>query len=181
MVSLLQGGVLQQGGVWADLGAGSGNFTRALCELLGADGLIYAVDRDRRAFDRLTTLAAERLPHCASIKPMLGDFTRPLELAELDGILMTNALHFVPNQADVLRRIGWCLRPGGWLLLVEYDVRGMLPWVPWAVPFERFQQVGIEAGFSTPTLVGMRRSPTSGIDMYAALATRRARQESEQQ
>lgn len=180
MVRLLQDGVLHKGGVWADLGAGTGNFTRALSELVGQDGLIYAIDRDRRAFERLGALAAEKQQYHASIRPMLGDFTRPLDLAQLDGILIANALHFVRDQVNVLQQIGWYLRPGGSLLIVEYDVRGTLPWVPWSVPFERFQQVSVAANFSTPTLVGMRRSPTSGIDMYAALAIRGPQKQSQQ-
>jgi len=45
-VRLLQDGVTP-GGVWADLGAGSGAFTLALAELLGPGGEVIAVDRDR--------------------------------------------------------------------------------------------------------------------------------------
>ena len=46
MIELIRGGVPGAGGVWADLGAGTGNFTWALRELLGTHGLIYSVDRD---------------------------------------------------------------------------------------------------------------------------------------
>ena len=48
-VSLLRGGVPAPGGVWADLGSGTGAFTLALADLLGPTGVIYSVDRDAGA------------------------------------------------------------------------------------------------------------------------------------
>src|SRR3712207_5600619 len=170
MVALIRGGVPGPGGTWADLGAGSGNFTRALAELLGPEGTIYAVDRDARSVNRQRAAVAQG--KAAVIRPKEGDFTRPLDLPPLDGVLMANALHFVSDQAAVLASVAAYLRPGGRLLLVEYDVRAGVGWVPFPVPFERFQLLAAPAGLSTPTLVGSRRSPSSGIVMYAAVAVR---------
>jgi ubiquinone/menaquinone biosynthesis C-methylase UbiE len=45
MMALIRPAVPGEGGSWADLGAGAGNFTRALGNLLGPKGTIYAVDR----------------------------------------------------------------------------------------------------------------------------------------
>ena len=45
-VTLLRGGVSAPGGVWADLGSGTGAFTLALSDLLGLSGTIYSVDKD---------------------------------------------------------------------------------------------------------------------------------------
>ena len=171
MVALIRAGVPGPGGTWADLGAGSGNFTRALAELLGPEGTIYAVDRDASAINRQRVAVTQRNA-AAAIRPQEGDFTRPLDLPPLDGVLMANALHFVSDQAAVLASVAAYLRPGGRLLLVEYDVRAGVGWVPFPVPFERFQLLARPAGLSTPTLVGTRRSPSSGIVMYAAVALR---------
>ena len=44
-INLLRPANLSQGGVWADFGAGSGAFTLALRELIGANAVIYAVDK----------------------------------------------------------------------------------------------------------------------------------------
>ena len=49
MVALIRGGVSEPGGNWADLGAGTGNFSWALAELIGPQGTIYAIDRDAKA------------------------------------------------------------------------------------------------------------------------------------
>ena len=48
-VDLLRGGVPTVGGLWADLGSGGGAFTLALAELIGPEGAILSVDKDRRA------------------------------------------------------------------------------------------------------------------------------------
>ena len=48
-VALIRAGVGEQGGRWADIGAGEGAFTLALADLLGPGGQIIAVDRDAGA------------------------------------------------------------------------------------------------------------------------------------
>src|SRR5689334_20911542 len=54
LVALLKDGVGERGGRWADLGAGEGNFTRALADLLGPEAQIIAVDKDRGAMRSIT-------------------------------------------------------------------------------------------------------------------------------
>lgn len=174
MVALIRDGVPDPGGVWAELGAGTGNFTWALRELLGPRGAIYAVDRDARAIARQRELLAGAEPG-AAIRLLQADFTRPLDLPALDGLLMANALHFVRDQPAMLARAAGYLRPGGRLLLVEYDLADPRTWVPFPVAFERFQSLAAGAGFGAPALVGRRRSPSSGVVMYAAAAFKPAR------
>lgn len=170
MVALIRGGVGEPGGVWADLGAGTGNFTWALNELLGADGTIYAVDRDGKAITQQRR-ALEGMPD-ARIYPRQADFTGRLDQPALDGVLMANALHFVRDQARTLEQVARYLRPGGRLLLAEYEVGVGIRWVPFPVSFERFKELAKTVGLVTPTVVGSRRSPSSGMVMYAAMARR---------
>ncbi|HBY95359.1 MAG TPA: class I SAM-dependent methyltransferase [Chloroflexi bacterium] len=171
MIALIRAGVPEPGGTWADLGAGTGNFTWALRALLGPRGTIYAIDRDAKAIRRQRELFAQAEPG-AAILPVQADFTCPLDLPPLDGVLMANALHFVRDQAAALTQVARYLRPGGRFLLVEYDVHRAGPWVPFPLPFERFQLLAPLVGLSAPALVGTRRSPSSGITMYASVAVR---------
>ncbi len=166
MINLIRPGVEQGREVWADLGAGTGNFSRALAVLLGPTVTIYAVDRSPSALAGLRAVLAPT----ATLIPVVGDFTRSLDLPILDGILMANALHFVRDQLHVLRHLVRYLRPGGRFLVVEYAVREALRWVPYPVPFDRFQVLAAGAELAPPTLVGRRLSPSSGIEMYAAVA-----------
>ena len=160
---------------WAELGAGSGTFTRALALLLGPGGRLYAVDRDRRAVDALRSVAGREHGRAAAVTPVLADFTQPLALLALDGVLLANALHFVHDgaQRDVLARVADYLRPGGRLVVAEYDGRSPSRWVPYPVPLARFRALAAEVDLGDVELVGERRSAYGGR-LYAAVAARPA-------
>ncbi len=167
MVGLIRGGVTRPGGVWADLGAGTGNFTRALAKLLGTQGIIYALDRDARV------IAAQRAhvplaSDAATIIPQQSDVTQTLTLPPLDGMLLANLLHFIRDQEGLLRRLADYLKPDGRLLIVEYEQALPIAWVPFPVPFARFASLVQDTGFGEATQIGTRRSPSSGRVLYAA-------------
>ena len=146
-VRLLAGGVRQnEGGTWADLGAGSGAFTLALADLIGPHGVIHAVDRDRGALAELRSSFVSAVPQ-AEVRTHVADFTRPLELADLDGIVMANSLHFVDDKIPVVALVRGYLRSGGRLLLVEYDSDHGNPYVPHPMTFETWRSIAAEAGF----------------------------------
>ncbi|TMC79616.1 MAG: class I SAM-dependent methyltransferase [Chloroflexi bacterium] len=146
-VRLLAGGVRQnEGGTWADLGAGSGAFTLALADLIGPHGVIHAVDRDRGALAELRSSFVSAVPQ-AEVRTHVADFTRPLELADLDGIVMANSLHFVDEKIPVVALVRGYLRSGGRLLLVEYDSDHGNPYVPHPMTFETWRSIAAEAGF----------------------------------
>lgn len=158
------------GGTWADLGAGTGTFTRALARLLGPDGRLHAVDRDRANVAALSHLALDRA-HYAEITATRGDFTHALELAPLDGILLANALHYVAReeQAPLLARLAARVKPGGRIVVVEYERTAGNRWVPWPITFARFGELAREAGLGAAVRVGERDSEFGGT-MWAGWA-----------
>jgi ubiquinone/menaquinone biosynthesis C-methylase UbiE len=174
-VALLAPAVPGHGGIWADLGAGTGTFTLALAALLGPQGRVFAVDRDRASVDVLHRVS-RRAGGGADVVAVRADFTRPLARSQLgdtrlDGALLANALHFVPydDQPAVLERITRQLRPGGRIVLVEYEGRRPSRWVPFPVELARFDELADIAGLTAPTRVGSRPS-AFGATMYAAYA-----------
>ena len=171
MVALIRGGVPGVGGTWADLGAGTGNFSWALAALLGPQATIYAIDRDAKAIRQLHQRIAQNAPG-TTIIPQQADITHPLDLPALDGVLMANALHFIRDQPAALAMIAGYLRPGGRLLIVEYDQHAPLPWVPFPISLVHLAELAGRAGFEPPIEIGRRVSPSSGIAMFAALAFR---------
>ena len=171
LVALISAGVPSPEGVWAELGAGGGNFTHALRSLLAPTATIYAIDRDPKAI-RWQQERLQRELDGAQIIIKQGDFTQPLELPPLDGVLLANALHFVRDQTAALRRIVGYLKAGGTLLLVEYDFVVPRPWVPHPIPASRFAALAANAGLRDAAPLATRRSPTSGTAMYSATARR---------
>ena len=149
-VNLLRPARLEPGGRWADLGAGSGAFTLALRELVGAQAGICAVDRDKARLGELERAWRMRFGETAGLQLLAADFTRPLDLHPLDGVLMANSLHFQKDKVRVLRQVATLLKAGGRLLLVEYNVDAGNMWVPYPCSFGKFQALAMEAGFSAP-------------------------------
>jgi ubiquinone/menaquinone biosynthesis C-methylase UbiE len=143
-VRLLRDGVTH-GGTWADLGAGTGAFSLALAELVGPEGEVVAVDRDRGALRELERAVR---PGDARVRTLAADFTRPIDLTSLDGIVMANSLHFVRDKPPVLALVHRMLRPGGRLLLVEYDADDGNEWVPHPLSFETWRALADASGFS---------------------------------
>lgn len=137
LVALLRGGVGDEGGRWADLGAGDGAFTHALRELVGPQARITAVDKDRRALKAIN----------GDFEVRVADFTRPLDLHDLDGIVMANSLHFVRDKEPVLRSVRAMLKPGGRLIVVEYDSERGNPWVPHPFTYATWETLAARAGF----------------------------------
>ncbi len=168
-ISLIRPGV-DRGGAWADLGAGDGAFTAALAALLQPGAVIHAVDRDRRALaslERDLAAAARGRTGAPRISCMPGDFTGELTLPPLDGALVANALHFHADATGILTRIlGW-LKPGGVLIVVEYDIQRANPWVPHPLPWPRLSEAASRAGFDGARMLGTQPSAYHR-SMYAA-------------
>ena len=186
-VALLQPGVPDPGGVWAEFGAGTGAFTLALAELLGPTSTLYAVDRDAAALREAARRVAAHTPGLTLV-PVTADFTKPLPaptgpqfgmrvppldgLAGLAGLVMANALHFVADrQKDaVVARLKSYLQPGGVFVIVEYNVDKGNLWVPHPLSFSTWQALARRAGFTHTRLLGTR--PSSFLrEFYSAASS----------
>ena len=165
LVALLRDGVVTKGGRWADLGAGEGAFTFALADLLGPGAQITAIDRDSGALRRLASAAG------AQIETAVADFTRPLNLSGLDGVVMANSLHFVRDKPQVLAAVRDLLRPGGTLIVVEYETDRGNPWVPHPFSFRTWEDMAANAGFEKTRLLHRHPSRHFG-SMYSAVTIR---------
>ena len=166
-VALIEAAVPREKATWADVGAGDGTFTMALAELLGPRARIYAVDRDARALASLRRWAVRDGTNVIAVE---ADFTRPLALPEpLDGLLVANALHFVREADVVLARLAALVRPGGRVVIVEYDRRAASRWVPYPVPRDRLPALAAAANLSTPTITATRPSAFGGMLYVAAV------------
>ena len=147
--TLLSPAIDGAGGMWADAGCGDGIFTYLLCTLLTLDSQIYAIDKNRGALQAVHRNLSQNCTRI-SVHTLQADFTKPLSIPLLDGLVMANALHFVKKKKPVLAQLVNLLKPGGRLVVIEYNTtRGNLA-VPH--PFD-------EAGFLTlASEVGLRRA-----------------------
>ena len=172
-IALIARAVGNEKGIWADLGAGGGTFTRALAQTLAPGSTIYAVDRDGAAMTAIREWEARERANVVAVR---ADFTKPFELpglgnSLLDGILLANALHFVADADDVLANLVYRVRVSGRVVVVEYDQRSKSRWVPYPIPATRWEELAAKAGLSKPSVTTTQQSLYSGV-LYAAVAQR---------
>jgi ubiquinone/menaquinone biosynthesis C-methylase UbiE len=165
---LLREGVEGAGKIWADLGSGKGAFTLALADLLGPGAVIHSVDTDGAALQRQREAIEARFPE-TSIEYLAADFTGALALPPLDGVLMANSLHFILAKEPVLERVSGWLRPGGRLLVVEYDSDRGNTWAPHPMSYRTWEALASRTGFSDTRL--LRTIPSRFLGrIYSALS-----------
>jgi ubiquinone/menaquinone biosynthesis C-methylase UbiE len=168
-VRLLQGGIAEQGGVWADLGSGWGAFTLALADLLGPHATIYSVDKDRGALREQEAAMRARFPD-TTVHYIAADFARPANLPPLDGVVMANSLHYQRHKEPVLQLVRGYLKPGGCLILVEYNTDQGNPWVPHPISYPTWERMSRRVGFGTTQLLAT--VPSRFLrEIYSALSS----------
>lgn len=141
---------------WADLGAGGGLFTNALSTLLPKGSSVIAIDRKP---GKITVAEGIQLEIEA------GDFTELPALvfntnARLDGVLMANALHYVKDQQDFLKKLSTKTKQ---LIIVEYNNDNANTWVPYPISFVKLRS------FYSAELLAKAPSQYSSEGMYSAL------------
>jgi ubiquinone/menaquinone biosynthesis C-methylase UbiE len=120
---------------WADLGCGSGTFTLALQSLLPIGSQLTAVDKQH-----------QKLP----VKFIKADFEKDnLDLANLDGILMANSLHYIRDKTKLIKKLETYFATNPAFLIVEYDTTRFSPWVPYPINYQKLQELFTSLGYGS--------------------------------
>lgn len=164
-IILIQSPLIQNPGPtrWADLGAGSGLFTKALARLLNPGSEIYAVDKKPAA--AFADFPEEIILH----KTELDFVMQELPFRNLNGILMANSFHYVKDKTVFIRKLKQTLKKTGILIMVEYDTN--VPaggWVPYPMDFLTLKSFFTEAGFGSVEKLGEYPS-IYGKTIYSAM------------
>ena len=130
---------LREGWRCVDVGAGGGDVSVALAEVVGRDGRIYAVDSDPHARDQSAKAAAAHTQVIA-LTQAGEDLTlpEPVDLAFCRFLL----LHVV-DPVVVLKRMAAAVRPGGWVVAQEpITSAGRIAGQPFSMPDARHPDIG---------------------------------------
>jgi SAM-dependent methyltransferase len=96
-----------------DVGAGTGTLALALAERVAPKGTVVALDIDTRFLEPLAT---------PQLEPVALDVTeRPLPQAEFDLVHARLLLEHLPARGDVLSNMIRAAKPGGWVLVEDFD------------------------------------------------------------
>ena len=123
----------------ADVGAGGGDVSVALAELVGRDGRVYAVDSDPMARDEVARAAAAHAQVIA-----LTQAGEDLSLPEqVDLAFCRFLLLHVIDPLTVVRTMAGAVRTGGWVVAQEpITSAGRIGGMPLSMPAARHPDVG---------------------------------------
>lgn len=141
---------VKEGSVIADIGAGTGLFTRLFSEKVGAEGRVYAVDIAHSFVNRIVRQARED-----NVQNIIGvicdDRSCQLPPNSIDAAYICDTYHHFEFPQKTLATIHSALRPDGKLIVVDFQrIEGKSS--PWIISHVRagkevFQSEIEEAGF----------------------------------
>ena len=118
---------VRPGEVIADIGAGTGYFTRQLARKVGPLGKVFAVDIQPEMVAHLTNRMAAL--SITNVQAFLGTAADPrLPPASVDWVLMVDVYHEFSQPYEMMQSICKSLKPTGKVIFVEF--RGEDPEVP---------------------------------------------------
>ena len=104
----------------ADLGAGTGYFSRYLSGAVGAEGSVLAVDTEPNLVARLRERAEQEAT--PNVTPILASFDNPrLPAGAVDLVLIVDTYHHLDARLGYLRRLRHVLKPDGRVAVVDWQ------------------------------------------------------------
>jgi predicted methyltransferase len=104
----------------ADVGAGTGLFTRLFAQKVGAQGRVYAVDVSKVFVDNtLRTAREQRLGNVTGIVNDADDAR--LAPGSVDLVFVCDTYHHFDRPAPMLASLHRALRPGGTLVVIDFE------------------------------------------------------------
>lgn len=110
---------LQPGEVVADLGAGSGLFTRPIAREIGADGTVYAIDIDSALLAHIDETA--RQAGLDNIETVLASEYDPRIPEDVSLVLICDTLHHIDNRPAYLQTLRQYLKAGARIAIIDFE------------------------------------------------------------
>jgi len=150
---LLTEGQIMQGMKVADLGCGTtGHFVFPAAEMVGKEGLVYAVDIQKGALEAIES--RKRLEGIDNVEGVWSDIERYKATRIADGtvdlVLLVNNLFLAHEKNDLAREIMRLMAPGGRLVIADWKVT-QAPFGPPAkdrIPPDEAKKIFTNAGFT---------------------------------
>jgi ubiquinone/menaquinone biosynthesis C-methylase UbiE len=110
---------LKPGDVIADIGAGTGYFTRRFAVAVGSEGKALGLDIEPNMVKYMQEDARKR-----NLKNYIARVVKPddpgLEPQSTDVVFMCNTYHHIEQRVDYLRRLSKSLKPDGRVVIVDF-------------------------------------------------------------
>ena len=111
---------LKPGMIVADIGAGTGLFSRPLAKAVAPAGKVYAVDIQQELLDFINKRDKEE--NIGNIQTVLGEFDDPkLPARNVDLAFINDVLHHIEHRAVYLKALGTYMKPTGRIAIIEMN------------------------------------------------------------
>ena len=114
---------LSDGDVVADIGCGTGYFSRPMARAVAPRGKVYAVDIQPEMLGFLEKMAERE--GLSNVEPVLGEDQDPkIPPESVDWILLVDVYHELQHPKAMLAKMREALKPDGKVALLEYRLEG---------------------------------------------------------
>ena len=139
----------------ADIGAGSGYFTRRISRVVGPSGIVWAIDirpeilavlEERARRDGLSNIRSQRVD---PDDPQLPE-------GRVDTVIMVDTLHYVKARSAYAKRLRAALAPGGRVVIIDFLPKPIeeRPWGP--PPEQKMSREEVDAAMAEAGLFPAR-------------------------
>jgi ubiquinone/menaquinone biosynthesis C-methylase UbiE len=152
----------------ADLGAGDGTFTVALARRVGSSGHVYATELDDEQLAEIRQAATEAgLSNVTVIKGAVARTNLPE--ACCDVLFSRVVYHHLTEPAAINSDIFRALRPGGRLVIIDFEPGGIMNWIG------RPETADRHGGHGTPKETVVNEVTAAGFQLVRGPETWRGR------
>jgi ubiquinone/menaquinone biosynthesis C-methylase UbiE len=142
----------------ADVGAGDGTFAVALARRVGSSGQVYATEiDDERLADIRQAITAARLSNVTVIEGTVSSTNLPDACCE--ALFSRVVYHHLTDPAAINADLFRALRPGGRLVIIDFEPGGILNWIGRPETAER------HGGHGTPKETMMQEVTVAGFQV----------------
>ena len=111
---------LKPGMVIADIGAGTGVFSRPLAKAVAPSGKVYSVDIDQGLLDYINERAKQE--NISNIRTVQGKFEDPaIPGKDVDMAFFHDVFHHIEKRQAYLKALAGYIKPNGMVAMVEMD------------------------------------------------------------
>ncbi len=117
---------VREGEAIGDIGAGTGLYSMLFAAKTGANGVVYAVDIEPRFLKLINQRSADTdLRNVVAVLGREDDITLPR--ASIDMAFVADTYHYFSDPGSIMASIHEALRPGGRLVLLDYNLEPSAP------------------------------------------------------